>query len=63
MVTGKGLTPYGHDPAADLLPKAGTLARLANIRRVGGEVAGAMHPQEEPLRRINRALAPERLMS
>jgi tryptophan halogenase len=63
VMTGKGLRPKSYHPAADTIPDAETLARLANIRAVIGEVADQMPRQDEYLRQIGCDLAPARRLA
>jgi tryptophan halogenase len=50
VLVGQGLQAGGYHPAADLLPDAETLARIANIRRVVAETAEQLPTQREFLR-------------
>ncbi len=54
VMAGKGVEPAGYHPAADTLDDADTLARLADVRRVVGQVAAALPSQDEHLRRLGR---------
>jgi tryptophan halogenase len=50
VLVGQGLQAGGYHPAADLLPDAETLARVANIRRVVADTAEQLPTQREFLR-------------
>ena len=60
VMAGKGIRPKSYHPAADTLPDADTLARLANIRAVIAETAGALPLQDDYLRQIGCDLTPIR---
>ena len=50
VMMGQGIEPEGYHPAADLLPDAETLARLAHMREVVARTAAAMPTQQDFLR-------------
>jgi tryptophan halogenase len=60
VMVGKGIRPRSYHPAADTLPDAETLARLADIRAVVAETAGNLPLQDDYLRRIGCDLTPVR---
>ncbi len=57
VMAGKGIRPSGYHPAADTLPDAETLARLAHIREVVDETANSMPRQDDHLRRVGCELS------
>jgi tryptophan halogenase len=60
VLVGKGITPGGYHPAADVMPDSETLDRLRHIRQVVRETAAAMPLQEDYLRDIGCDLTPLR---
>ena len=60
VMVGKGIRTKSYHPAADTLPYAETLGRLANIRAVIAETAGALPLQDDYLRQIGCDLTPVR---
>ncbi|MCM8730614.1 tryptophan halogenase family protein [Hephaestia sp. GCM10023244] len=61
VMAGQGIEAASYHPAADLLPDAETLARLAHLREVVAHTTAAMPTQQEFLRQ-QRALADTPLM-
>ena len=60
VLVGKGIRPESYHPAADTLPDAETLARLANIRAVIDGAADALPRQDDYLRQVGCDLTPVR---
>jgi len=55
VLVGQGIEAGGYNPAADLLPDAETLKRLAHIRAIVADTAEKMPSQREFLRQNNSA--------